>query len=186
MGPLGLSLVGQRSLRWRVEIKKHRGSDLGGLSAHLNREGPEQWRSGPSLFPVPKGVTFSETSTEFSLGKTVTCIRNRHMYPKPSHVSETVTRLGAGHTFGCGSHVWAYRAGGTPPAPPAQPAPPDASENTSILLPGLPQLRVLAPAGHEFVVGTELREVAINHDGHAVSIMRGVKPMRDGDDRASL
>ena len=87
MGPLGLSLVGQRSLRWRVEIKKHRGSDLGGLSAHLNREGPEQWRSGPSLFPVPKGVTFSETSTEFSLGKTVTCIRNRH-------------------TFGCGSHVW--------------------------------------------------------------------------------
>ena len=167
MGPLGLSLVGQRSLRWRVEIKKHRGSDLGGLSAHLNREGPEQWRSGPSLFPVPKGVTFSETSTEFSLGKTVTCIRNRH-------------------TFGCGSHVWAYRAGGTPPAPPAQPAPPDASENTSILLPGLPQLRVLAPAGHEFVVGTELREVAINHDGHPVSIMRGVKPMRDGDDRASL
>ena len=87
MGPLGLSLVGQRSLRWRVEIKKHRGSDLGGLSAHLNREGPEQWRSGPSLFPVPKGVTFSETSTEFSLGKTVTCIRKRH-------------------TFGCGSHVW--------------------------------------------------------------------------------
>ena len=94
MGPLGLSLVGQRSLRWRVEIKKHRGSDLGGLSAHLNREGPEQWRSGPSLFPVPKGVTFSETSTEFSLGKTVTCIRNRHMYPKPSHVWVRVTRLG--------------------------------------------------------------------------------------------
>ncbi len=94
MGPLGLSLVGQRSLRWRVEIKKHRGSDLGGLSAHLNREGPEQWRSGPSLFPVPKGVTFSETSTEFFLGKTVTCIRNRHMYPKPSHVWVRVTRLG--------------------------------------------------------------------------------------------
>ena len=106
MGPLGLSLVGQRSLRWRVEIKKHRGSDLGGLSAHLNREGPEQWRSGPSLFPVPKGVTFSETSTEFFLGKTVTCIRNRHMYPKPSHVSETVTCIRNRHTFGCGSHVW--------------------------------------------------------------------------------
>ena len=100
MGPLGLSLVGQRSLRWRVEIKKHRGSDLGGLSAHLNREGPEQWRSGPSLFPVPKGVTFSETSTEFSLGKTVTCIRNRHTFGCGSHVWVRVTRLGAGHTFG--------------------------------------------------------------------------------------
>ena len=132
-------------------------------------------RKNRHMYPKPSHVS-----------ETVTCIRNRHMYPKPSHVSETVTRLGAGHTFGCGSHVWAYRAGGTPPAPPAQPAPPDASENTSILLPGLPQLRVLAPAGHEFVVGTELREVAINHDGHAVSIMRGVKPMRDGDDRASL
>ena len=53
-------------------------------------------------------------------------------------------------------------------------------------VPGPPQRRVRPVRRHQLVMGAQFGEPAVLHHGHPVRVVRGVQPVRDGDDRTAL
>src|SRR4051812_27890129 len=73
-----------------------------------------------------------------------------------------------------------------PPPRASAPAIPRLNQPWASARPGPPEIGVLAVDGHQLVVRAQLGDPTVDDDRDPVGVVRGVQPVRDGDDRAAL